>query len=243
MLALECLTKSYGTLTAVNDLSLTVGRGELFAFLGPNGAGKTTTLRMIAGLVEPDAGRITIDGIDLARDPLAAKRITGYVPDRPYLYGKLTAREFLAFIGGLYGIDPAVVAERSAHWCAQFRLAGWEDRLLEQYSHGMRQKVVLAAALLIAPRLLVLDEPMVGLDPHAARLVKDLLRDFCRSGGAVLLSTHSLEVAEEICTRLGIIHHGQLVASGTPAALRATAGNDRARLEQIFLHCTEEESS
>lgn len=242
MLALTGLRKNFGKLTAVRDLTVRLAAGELFGFLGPNGAGKTTTIKMIAGLLEPSAGRIVINGIDLATDPVAAKRITGYVPDRPYLYGKLTPRELLELVGGLYGIPRAQLLADAADWFEKFRLTNWEDELIENFSHGMKQKVVLVSALIIRPRLLVVDEPMVGLDPHAAHLAKAVFRDFCARGGTIFCSTHTLSVAEEICTRVGIINRGELVALGTPAELRTTAGLERARLEEIFLNCTEEEA-
>jgi len=240
MLELSSVQKEFNKLTAVRELTLRVSPGELFGFLGPNGAGKTTTIKMIAGLLEPTAGMIKIDGIDLAANPVAAKQITGYIPDRPYLYGKLTPREFFGLVGGLYRIPVDRVEAHTGEWCSRFRLDGWEDELLENFSHGMRQKVVLIAALLIKPRLLVVDEPMVGLDPHAAHLLKDVFREFCSGGGAIFLSTHTLDVADELCDRIGIINRGELITVGTPTELRQVAGLSRSKLEDVFLRCTEE---
>jgi ABC-2 type transport system ATP-binding protein len=235
----EGLTRYYGTLAAVQDLDLSIRAGELFGFLGPNGAGKSTTLRMLAGILRPTAGRAYIAGHDVQAEPLVAKRAVGYMPDEPALYEQLTGREFLRFIGGLYGLSDAHVDARAADLLALLGLAEKADDVLQGYSHGMRQKVVLCTALLHAPRVLLLDEPLAGLDPHSARRVKDVLREFCQRGGAVLLSTHTLEIAERLCDRIGILHHGRLIAAGTMNELRLRAHSaDGATLEDLFLQLT-----
>jgi len=223
---------------AVDRVSFKVAAGETVGFLGPNGAGKTTTIKMISGLLQPDSGTILINGVDLAKDPLACKRITGYIPDRPFLYEKLTGHEYLCFIAGLYGIDPHRFAARVPELLERFDLTGWTNHLIEGYSHGMRQKLVFTSVLMRDPQLLVIDEPMVGLDPKSARLVKRLLHEQARSGAGVLLSTHSLEVAEELCDRIVIIDHGRVVESGTMEELRAKAKRPGSDLEELFLTVT-----
>jgi ABC-2 type transport system ATP-binding protein len=236
------LSKRYGTFVAVDAIDFDVESGEVFGFLGPNGAGKTTTMQMIAGLILPTSGAIEIGGHDLATDPLAAKRITSFIPDRPYLYDKLTGLEFLVFVGGLYGISRRTSAERAAALLDRFGLTDWTDALVESYSHGMKQRLVFASALLPEPRLLVVDEPMVGLDPRGARLVKSVFRELCEDRHlAVFLSTHTMTVAEEVCDRIAIIHRGRIAASGTMAELQKEADRPGSRLEEIFLTITEEE--
>jgi len=235
------LVKRYGTFAAVDSIDFRVKPGEVFGFLGPNGAGKTTTMRMIAGLIRPTSGSIEIDGHDLASAPVAARSVTSFIPDRPYLYEKLTGLEFLEFIGGLYHMRRGTVAERAHALLERFAIADWGGSLIEAYSHGMKQRLVFAAALLPEPKLLVVDEPMVGLDPRGARLVKEVFRELCADRRlAVFLSTHALEVAEEVCDRIAIIHRGKLVAMGTMHELREAAQQHGSRLEDIFLQLTAE---
>jgi ABC-2 type transport system ATP-binding protein len=233
MIELERLTKRYGTFTAVDDLSLEVARGEIFGFLGPNGAGKTTTIRMMMGLLLPTVGRIRLGGHDLAAQPIEAKRLAGFVPDRPFLYEKLTAVELLRFCADLYEVDPTAREERIRKLLALFGLEEWAGELVETFSHGMKQRLAFAAALLHEPQLLVVDEPMVGMDPRGARV----LRSLALKGTTLFLSTHSLEVAEALCDRIGIIQSGRLVAVGTLDELRRRAGDARG-LEEIFLKLT-----
>jgi len=238
------LVKRFGKIIAVDGLDFEVETGEVFGFLGPNGAGKTTTMRMIAGLIRPTSGSITIDGHDLLTDGLAAKAVTSFIPDRPFLYHKLTGLEFLMFMAGLYRLPSQQAAERSASLLETFGLADRAGTLVESYSHGMKQRLVFAAALLPEPRLLVVDEPMVGLDPRGARLVKRVFRELCADQRlAVFLSTHTMSVAEEVCDRIAIIHRGRIVARGTMDDLRREANRPGSRLEEIFLTLTEERES
>ena len=237
MIRLEGLTKRYGSFTAVHPLDLEVGEGELFGFLGPNGAGKTTTIRMLTGVLRPTGGRVLIGGHDVATSPERAKRLLGYIPDRPFLYEKLTGSEFLRFVSGLWGQDGPETERRSSELLSLFELTDWKDTLVESYSHGMRQKLLISSALVHGPRVIVVDEPMVGLDPKAARLIKDLLRTFVAQGGTVFLSTHTLEVAEALCDRIAIIQDGRIRALGTIEELRARA-EMAAGLEEIFLKLT-----
>lgn len=239
MIRMEAVEKRYGSFQALHPLTLEVGTGEVFGFLGPNGAGKTTTIRMLSGVLTPTSGRILIDGVDIARDPVEAKRRIGYIPDRPYLYEKLTAREFLRFVGGIYGLDAALVRRRGDELLEENGLLDRGDELVEAYSHGMKQRLVLSAALLHEPRLLIVDEPMVGLDPHGARRIKDKFREVARDGRTVFLSTHSLDVAQEVCDRVAILFKGRIVALGTVDELLSS--NQSADLEQVFLTITEEE--
>jgi ABC-2 type transport system ATP-binding protein len=238
MILLEGVTKRYGQFTAVHPLDLEVRAGEMFGFLGPNGAGKTTTIRMVTGVLRPTAGRVAIAGHDLATDPARAKRQLGYIPDRPFLYEKLTGMEFLRFVGGLWGQDGAALDRRAEELLALFELTPWGDTLVESYSHGMRQKLLISSALVHGPRLIVVDEPMVGLDPRAARMIKDLLRGFVAEGGTVFLSTHTLEVAEALCDRIAIIQEGRIRSLGTMDELRAEAEAGTAGLEEVFLKLT-----
>jgi ABC-2 type transport system ATP-binding protein len=238
MIRLEGLTKRYGTFTAVNGIDLHVPRGVLFGFLGPNGAGKTTTLRMIAGILRPTAGRITLGGVDLIADPMRAKAILGFIPDRPFVYEKLTGGEFLRFVAGLYGQGGDHVEHRIAELLEVFELSAWRDELVESYSHGMRQKLIISSALVHRPELIVVDEPMVGLDPRGARLLKDIFREFAARGGTVLMSTHTLEVAEAMCDRIAIIQSGSIIARGTMADLRQQTASGDASLEDLFLRLT-----
>jgi ABC-2 type transport system ATP-binding protein len=237
MIELERLTKRYGSFTAVDDLSLQVARGEIFGFLGPNGAGKTTTIRMMMGLLRPTDGRIRLGGFDLAENPIEAKRLSGFVPDRPFLYEKLTAIELLRFCADLYEVPAAAREARLAKLLDIFDLSEWGGELIESYSHGMKQRLAFAAALLHEPQLLVVDEPMVGMDPRGARVLRSLLRSLALGGTTLFLSTHSLEVAEALCDRIGIIQGGRLIAIGTLDELRSRAG-DAQRLEEVFLKLT-----
>ena len=230
------LVKRFGDKAAVSGVDLDVCGGEIFGFLGPNGAGKTTTIKMICGLLRPTAGNAYVGGFDIQQQPIAAKSILGYVPDEPLLYDKLSAREFLSFVADLYNV-PARQAERRAEELLKlFDLSHDADNLIESFSHGMRQKTAIAGALMHDPRVLILDEPTVGLDPKSARLIKDILRQLAERGAAVFLSTHILEIAERMCDRIGIIDHGNLIAAGTVEELRA--GQAGQSLEDIFLALT-----
>ncbi len=237
---LENVTKRFGRTTAVCQLSLEIHPGEVFGFLGPNGAGKTTTIKMICGLLRPDVGSIQVCGNLVATDGLAARTQLAYVPDQPFLYDKLTGREFLNFVGEMYQVPPGTVGERIDALAVRLDV-DYLDQLTEGYSHGMRQKVALMAALLHDPKVVVTDEPMVGLDPRTVRTVKGLFRELAGDGAAVFVSTHTLAVAEAIADRIGIIHHGRLVAVGTLAELRQLA-RTQAGLEDIFLALTAEET-
>jgi len=240
MIQLIDLTKEYKGLRAVNQISLTVKRGGRFGFLGPNGAGKTTTIKMMAGVLRPTAGRIIIDGHDLAESPSAVKQCIGFIPDRPFIYEKLTGREFLYFVGGLYGLDHTpLLEEEMEKLLTLFDLQYWKDELIESYSHGMKQRLVMCSALIHQPKVLIVDEPMVGLDPKGARLVKDLFKAQARNGTTLFMSTHSLEVAEEVCEEIAIIQAGRIIASGTAEELRTQAGTD-GNLEDVFLRLTQE---
>jgi len=238
MIQLFDLTKRYGSFTAVDRVTLTVPKGSLYGFLGPNGAGKTTTLRMIAGILRPTAGRVLIGGDDVATHPLAAKMRLGFIPDRPFVYDKLTGAEFLRFVAGLYGQEGQVVERRIDELLDVFELATWKNELIESYSHGMRQKLIISSALIHRPEVIVVDEPMVGLDPRAARLLKDLFRGFVGRGGTVLMSTHTLEIAEAICDRLAIIQGGRIVAAGAMPDLRRQHDAGDLGLEDLFLRLT-----
>jgi ABC-2 type transport system ATP-binding protein len=238
MIHLEGLTKNYGKFVAVNRIDLHVPRGELFGFLGPNGAGKTTTLRMIAGILRPTEGKIFIGGDDLIEQPMSAKKRIGFIPDRPYIYEKLTGAEFLRFVAGLFNQDGTVIEHRIDELLDLFELAIWKNELVESYSHGMRQKLIISSALIHRPECIVVDEPMVGLDPKGARLLKDIFRSFVDRGGTVLMSTHTLEVAEAMCDRIGIIQGGKIVACGSMAELREQTATGDASLEELFLKLT-----
>jgi ABC-2 type transport system ATP-binding protein len=238
MIRLQGLTKQYGSFTAVNRLDLDVPKGVLYGFLGPNGAGKTTTMRMIAGILRPTSGLVEVAGIDISRDPIGAKRRMGYIPDRPFVYDKLTGMEVMRFVAALYGQDGPAVAKRSEELLDLFELSSWKHELTESYSHGMRQKLIIASALVHKPDVIVVDEPMVGLDPKSARLLKDLFRAFVGRGGTVLMSTHTLEIAEGMCDRIAILQHGKLAAEGTMDELRAQSTHGDSTLEQLFLRLT-----
>jgi ABC-2 type transport system ATP-binding protein len=240
MIAIEDVVKRFGGFTAVDGVTLHVPAGQIHGFLGPNGAGKTTTLRMIAGLLRPDAGRISVDGHDLAREAEAAKASLGFIPDRPFLYEKLTAGEFLRFHGGLYGLEErnGSLRARIHEMLELFELGRWEHELVESFSHGMKQRLVMCAAFLHRPRAVVVDEPMVGLDPRGARLIKDIFRKMSANGVSILMSTHTLEVAHEMCDQISIILKGRIIACGTVDELRALAGGGDEHLTAVFLRLT-----
>jgi ABC-2 type transport system ATP-binding protein len=238
MIELKGVTKKYGDFRAVDNLNLTVEAGEIFGFLGPNGAGKTTTIKMIAGVMEPSAGSIAISGIDMLKQPEAAKRKIGFIPDRPYLYEKLTGMEFLKFTADLYSVPDNIFRKNARKNLEMFSLENWSDELIESYSHGMKQRLIMSAALLHKPEIIIVDEPMVGLDPAAIIMVKELFQSLARSGVSVFMSTHTLAVAEDTCNRVGIIHRGRLIASGTTADLQHEANINDADLEKVFLNLT-----
>jgi ABC-2 type transport system ATP-binding protein len=239
VIEIQGLVKRFGNLTAVDRLDLKVAPGEIFGFLGPNGAGKTTTVKLITGLLKPNAGSVRVAGCDVAQDTLAAKRAVGLVPDEPFVYPKLTGAEYLRFIGELYGVPFSDQQRRIPELLAMFELTAWGGELLEAYSHGMRQKLVIAGILLREPKVLVLDEPMVGLDPKSARLVKEILQTLARRGTAIFMCTHILEIAEKLCHRVGIMISGRLIALGTLEELRASAkGQGDGGLEDVFLSLT-----
>lgn len=238
MIAIQNLVKKYGAFTAVDDVSLEVEPGEIHGFLGPNGAGKTTTIRIIAGLLKPTSGRVIVNGHDLAKEPEAAKASLGFVPDRPFIYEKLTAGEFLRFHGGLYGLNGDAAGGRVREMLELFELSKWEHELVESFSHGMKQRLVMSAAFLHRPRAVLVDEPMIGLDPRGARLIKDVFRRMSGHGVAILMSTHTLEVAEEMCDRISIILRGRIIARGTVDELRGMAGSPDDPLTPVFLKLT-----
>lgn len=236
LIAAQHLRKVYNQTVAVDDVDLQVYGGQIFGFLGPNGAGKTTTIKMLIGLLRPTQGSASIGGHDIQREPIAAKGLLGYVPDQPYLPDKLTAREFLQFVGGLYRLPAAQVEHRGAELLKLFDLGEHSDELIGGFSHGMKQKMALAGALLHDPQVLFLDEPTVGLDPRSARLIKDILRQLAARGTAVFLTTHILEIAERLCDRVAIIANGRVIAAGTLDELRQ--GSTGQSLEDIFLSLT-----
>ena len=238
MITVENLVKRFGKFTAVDGVSITVEAGQIHGFLGPNGAGKTTSIRMIAGLLKPDSGRILVNGHDLGREPEAAKASLGFIPDRPFIYDKLTAGEFLRFHGGLYGMDGGDTETRITEMLEIFELGRWQHELVESFSHGMKQRLVMSAAFLHRPKAVLVDEPMVGLDPRGARLIKDIFRRMASHGVAILMSTHTLEVAQEMCDLISIILKGKIIAHGTVAELRAMAGTPNEELTPVFLKLT-----
>lgn len=238
-IVLEHVTKRYGRKVAVDDLSLRVEPGEVFAFLGPNGAGKTTTIKLMVGLLQPDSGSVQVCGHSMNGDGREAKAQLAYVPDTPYVYDKLSGAEFLEFVAHMYGVPREEAAQRTAHYIDALRIDEFVNQLAEGYSHGMKQRLALAAALLHEPRVLIVDEPMVGLDPRMVRIVKNLFRARADAGLTVFMSTHTLEIAEALADRIGIINNGRLVAEGTLAELRGKAAREHS-LEDIFMQLTEE---
>lgn len=239
MIELKNLSKKYGNLLAVDNLELMVSKGEIFGFIGPNGAGKTTTINMMGGVLAPTSGAVMICGINMADQPEQAKRKIGFIPDRPYLYEKLTGMEFLKFIADLYDVDEDTFFKKSQEKLDMFFLSDRSNELIESYSHGMKQRLIMAAALLHDPEVIVVDEPMVGLDPLAIKMVKNLFKHLADEGVTIFLSTHTLKVAEDICDKIGVIHKGTLIASGTYEELRRDVHYERADLEEIFIRLTE----
>ena len=241
MIELVNLSKSYRNIKAVDKINLRIEDGTIFGFLGPNGAGKTTTIKMMAGVMNPTGGRIILDGIDLMNDPVSAKKIVGYIPDRPFLYERLTGWEFLKLISALYGMNGSTELDKKIlRLLNLFEIAEWKDELIESYSHGMKQRLIMCSALIHDPKILIVDEPMVGLDPKAMRLVKEIFRKKAQEGMTLFISTHSLEVAQELCNEVAIIHKGRIVARGTLDDLKREARLD-GTLEEIFLKIIEEE--
>ena len=243
MIRLTALTKHYGSFVAVDGLDLHVPQGELFGFLGPNGAGKTTTLRMIAGILKPTSGRVEIGGVNLATDPIAAKAQLGFIPDRPFIYEKLTGGEFLRFVAGLYDQHGPHVEHRARELLALFDLEEWRDELVESYSHGMRQKLIIASAFVHRPAVIVVDEPHVGLDPKAIKILRDLFREYAARGHTIMMSTHTLATAESLCDRIGIIVNGRMHALGSMEELRTSATYGGSGLEEVFLRLTGENAA
>ncbi|MCF8068455.1 MAG: ABC transporter ATP-binding protein [Desulfobacterales bacterium] len=240
MIRLENLTKQYGKLKAVNAINLHIKPGEIFGFIGPNGAGKTTTIKMMSGLLSPTAGHVTINGINMIKNPESAKKNIGLIPDRPYLYEKLTGIEFLRFTADLYHIPSDIFKKKADHFLEMFALKGRANELIEAYSHGMKQRLIMSAALLHDPPLVIVDEPMVGLDPRAIKMVRDLFRTLSENGTTVFMSTHTLKLAEEICNRIGIINHGNVIATGSLEELKEAASIGDSNLEEIFFRLTDE---
>ena len=239
MIRLEDLSKNFGSRQAVRQLSLHVPAGELFCFLGPNGAGKTTTIKLLVGLLKPSSGTIHIDGVNLEQDPIQVKKIIGYIPDRPFLYNKLTGWEYLEFVAGLYSLDPDIARDRAEQFFTFFDLQEFAHELIEGYSHGMKQKLVISGALIHKPKVIIVDEPLVGLDPKGARQVKQLFQDLCENGTTVFMSTHTMGVAEAMCHRVGIIQKGKMIALGTVDQLRSQAEHQHGDLESVFLKLTD----
>lgn len=242
MIVTEQLTKKYGGLVAVNDLSLNIPQGQFFAFLGPNGAGKTTTIKLLAGLLKPTSGRALIGGYDIQKDPVEARRILSFIPDMPFLYDKLEPMEFMLFVGQLYGMERAEVARASDELFDVFGLQEARRQTIENLSHGTRQRLVIASALLHQPKVIIIDEPMIGLDPRSARVVKDVLKERSRAGVTVFLSTHILHLAEELADQVGILNRGKLIAVGTIDELREVSG-EQGELEDAFLALTRGEAA
>ncbi len=242
MIRIINLRKQYGRLAAVDDLNIEVAPGEIFGFLGPNGAGKTTTIRVMMGILRASSGRVILGGHDVEQEPQQAKAIAGFIPDRPFIYEKLSGKEFLTFIAKLHRMESARLTRRIDELLEYFELANWQDELVEGFSHGMKQRLVLCAALVHEPRILIVDEPMVGLDPKGARTIKDLFRSLAKNGTTVFLSTHSISVAEEVCHRIGIIQKGHLIASGTMADIYRLARGHDSNLEDVFLELTRQQA-
>ena len=238
MIELKNLTKKYVDFPAVDHLNLLIQKGEIFGFIGPNGAGKTTTIKMIGGVLEPTSGSVTIAGINMKDHPEKAKSKIGFIPDRPYLYEKLTGMEFLKFVADLYGVNSDIFLKKARQHLKMFSLLDWSNELIESYSHGMKQRLIMAAALLHDPEVIIVDEPMVGLDPVAIMMVKALFKNLAKQGVTIFMSTHTLKIAEDICDRIGVIHKGHLIATGTTEDLQREAQVINADLEQVFLSLT-----
>jgi ABC-2 type transport system ATP-binding protein len=241
MIQLINLTKHYGKVAAVDRLNLEVPAGQIFGFLGPNGAGKTTTIRVMMGILKATAGRVLLHGHDVVSEAQKAKALAGFIPDRPFIYEKLSGREFLQFVGKLHRLDSRQLSGRIAELLEHLELTPWKDELVESYSHGMKQRLVVCAALVHQPRILIVDEPMVGMDPKGARTIKDLFCSLSKNGTTIFLSTHSISVAEEICHRIGIIQKGRLIACGTMSELHERATGRHGNLESVFLELTREQ--
>lgn len=235
MIQLSELTKDYGTTVAVNKIKLRVAAGEIYGFIGPNGAGKTTTIRMMGGILSPTSGTVQIGGINMGTNPVDCKKMIGFIPDRPFLYEKLTGMEFLKFSADLYSVDRYTFKQKAVMLLKQFALINWADELIEAYSHGMKQRLIIASALLHDPPVLIIDEPMVGLDPEAVHMVKDILKDLADRQTTIFVSTHTLSIAEDLCDRIGLIHRGNLLAEGSLDELQSIAKLGEARLEEVFL--------
>jgi len=238
MIELRNVTKKFGNFTAVNSLTLQVKAGECFGFLGPNGAGKTTTIKMMAGLFSPTSGEIVINGHDVVKDHLAAKQTIAYVPDQPFLYEKLTGREFLYFVGGLYKVAKGILHKRIEELIGHFEIGEWVDKRTEDYSQGMRQRITIAAAMIHDAKTFIIDEPMIGLDPRSAKIVRDTLKAQAQKGVSIFMSTHSLPVAEELCDRIGIIKNGKLVFCDTQDKLQVYKQQYDGKFESVFLELT-----
>jgi len=240
MIQIKNLNKHYGKLAAVDNLNLEIAPGEIFGFLGPNGAGKTTTIRCMMGILKASSGQVLLDGHDVVGAAQKAKAISGFIPDRPFIYEKLSGSEFLHFVGKLHRVDAARLTRRIAELLDHLELTLWQDELVESYSHGMKQRLVVCGALIHEPKILIVDEPMVGMDPKGARTLKDLFCALAKNGTTVFLSTHSISVAEEICHRIGIIRKGRLISCGTMAEIHRQARSSNGNLESVFLELTHE---
>ncbi|MFH1074135.1 MAG: ABC transporter ATP-binding protein [Candidatus Firestonebacteria bacterium] len=238
MIKIENITKKYGNFTAVDNLSLDIKKGEIFGFLGPNGAGKTTTLKMMTGLLKINSGKITIGGHDITDNPIEVKKIIGFIPDRPYIYEKLTGKEFLDFIAGIYHLEFEKKESKIKKLLHLFELDTWGDELIESYSLGMKQKIVMAGNILHDPDVYIVDEPMVGLDPKSAKIVKEIFIDLGKSGKTLFISTHSLEIVESLCGTIGIIMNGKMITKGTIKEVKEMAKTEKSGLEDIFLSLT-----
>ncbi|OGU33567.1 MAG: ABC transporter [Ignavibacteria bacterium GWA2_35_9] len=238
MLRIKNLSKKFGTFTAVDNINLKILKGDLYGFLGENGAGKTTTMKVIAGLYSPTSGKVLIDNIDIQSDPVTAKLNIGYIPDQPFLYDKLTGREFLYFSGGLYNLTRKNINDKIKEVVDILQIGSWIDKKTEEYSQGMKQRITIASAILHDPKLIILDEPMIGLDPQSALIVKNLLRKKASEGAAVFMSTHSLPVAEELCNRIGIIKNGRIIFEDNRDAVEMLKSNINSSFESLFLELT-----
>lgn len=239
MIEIRNMTKLFGETLAVDNLTLTISQGEFFSILGPNGAGKTTTLKIVTGLLRPTEGTVSINGLDVTAQATEAKKLISFIPDVPYVYEKLTGREFLHFIGEVYDMNKEDYTEKTDHLLGLFHIEDYGNQLMESYSHGMKQKVVICSALLHDPKIIIIDEPMVGLDPKSIRLVKDILRNHANNGTTIFMSTHTLDLAEEVSDRIGIIHKGRLVGLGTVGEIKRAA-EESDKFEDVFLKLTAE---